>query len=184
LGLQCSLYWLFFKEKCVVLCFFYIATFFVQLQAFFLEANRILKPGGMLTIVTDNLWYGKLLMRLVAGISVDQFAYVSSDDSTKNGAVQYCLQSASAPEARRAAGVSAAGVKGKNINNSSSSSSKKTQQNEGHQEEVEKEDTSAALAPLESEWTLQDSEGDVLLYVGKPGAAAGHIVEASSYFDR
>jgi len=36
---------------------------------FFKDVGRILTKGGMLTIVTDNLWYGKFLMRLISGIA-------------------------------------------------------------------------------------------------------------------
>jgi len=34
---------------------------------FFASMHRVLGPGGLLTIVTDNLWYGRLLLRTVAG---------------------------------------------------------------------------------------------------------------------
>ena len=34
-------------------------------QEFFMEVQRVLKPQGTLTILTDNLWYGKLLIRLI-----------------------------------------------------------------------------------------------------------------------
>lgn len=94
-----------------------------------MEAARILKPGGSLTIVTDNQWYGRLLTRLVAHISLEAYSEhgaVSANDA-------YALQSAS---------------------------------------------------KLSADWAVHESEGDVSLYVGKPGAAAGHVVEASSYFDR
>ncbi len=110
-----------------------------------MEAARILKPGGTLTIVTDNLWYGRLLTRLVANITLE--AYSAHGEVAAHAA--YGLQSAPAP-VHRAAASAAAGKDG----------------------------------PLASEWTVQESEGDVVLYVGKPGAAAGHVVEASSYFDR
>jgi hypothetical protein len=36
---------------------------------FFMEVSRILAKSGMLTIVTDNLWYGKFLTRLIAGLA-------------------------------------------------------------------------------------------------------------------
>ena len=36
---------------------------------FFMDVSRILAKGGMLTIVTDNIWYGKFLMRLIAGLA-------------------------------------------------------------------------------------------------------------------
>lgn len=33
---------------------------------FFAQLERILAPGGTITVVTDNLWYGKMLLRSVA----------------------------------------------------------------------------------------------------------------------
>jgi hypothetical protein len=99
------------------------------------EACRILKPGGVLTIVTDNLWYGRLLLRIVAGTPTS--AYTAESD----GRVAFALQTVPAPSGNQA-------------------------------------------GALESQWAVQDSEGAEALFVGKPGAAAGHVVEASSYFDR
>eukprot|EP00428_Durinskia_dybowskii_P077638 CAMPEP_0170356704 /NCGR_PEP_ID=MMETSP0117_2-20130122/1315_1 /TAXON_ID=400756 /ORGANISM="Durinskia baltica, Strain CSIRO CS-38" /LENGTH=720 /DNA_ID=CAMNT_0010610821 /DNA_START=174 /DNA_END=2332 /DNA_ORIENTATION=- len=104
-------------------------------EGFFVEATRILKPNGMLTIVTDNLWYGRLLMRLVAAMPLNAFG--------EDAATAFCLQSVAPPAA-----------------------SQKSEE------------------ALESTWEAQETEGGVALYVGKPGAAAGHVVEASSYFDR
>lgn len=37
-------------------------------ETFFSEAVRVLVVGGMLTIVTDNLWYGKLLCKLIPSL--------------------------------------------------------------------------------------------------------------------
>lgn len=34
------------------------------------------------------------------------------------------------------------------------------------------------------EWALSDSAGGISLFVGKPGPECGHMVDASSYFDR
>jgi hypothetical protein len=109
------------------------------------EANRILKPNGTLTIVTDNLWYGRLLMRLVANLPFS--AYTDAEGGAVDLKNAQCLQSASAPTSYA-------------------------------------EEASRAQGCLESEWAEQEREGAVVLYVGKPGAAAGHVVEASSYFDR
>jgi hypothetical protein len=36
---------------------------------FFLHMHRVLAKDGCLTIVTDNLWYGRLLLKIVAGLS-------------------------------------------------------------------------------------------------------------------
>lgn len=36
------------------------------MQAFFKEAERVLAENGMCTIVTDNVWYGKFLCRLLS----------------------------------------------------------------------------------------------------------------------
>jgi hypothetical protein len=34
------------------------------------------------------------------------------------------------------------------------------------------------------DWKVVDSQNEFFLYVGKPGVLAGHIADASSYFDR
>lgn len=84
--------------------------------AFFSEMYRILQPGGMLTIVTDNLWYGKLLTRIVQASSL----------------IFECVQ----PNATN------------------------------------------------TQWVSKYSESEITLWVGTPGVEAGHVVSASSYFDR
>lgn len=99
-----------------------------------MEACRILEPEGVFTIVTDNAWYGRLLMRLVSNIAFAAYADPA-------GGADYCLQTV-VPNAAKKVGAHVC------------------------------------------EWQVQDSEGDVTLYVGKPGAAAGHVTDASSYFDR
>ncbi|KAJ1481156.1 putative methyltransferase-domain-containing protein [Baffinella frigidus] len=38
-------------------------------EAFFLSMHPALAKSGVITIVTDNLWYAKLLVRIVAGIN-------------------------------------------------------------------------------------------------------------------
>lgn len=101
-----------------------------RVQAFFKEANRILRTdGGMLTIVTDNLWYGRFLMRQVAGLQA------------KSGNTATSWRSMSLTSARNAGAT-------------------------------------------HDEWRVQESDGEVNLFVGRPGIAAGHVVDASSYFDR
>ena len=35
-----------------------------------------------------------------------------------------------------------------------------------------------------SNWIVQERDDSVFLLVGKPGSAAGHVVDSSSYFDR
>jgi len=109
-------------------------------RAFFLQANRLLEPGGLFTIVTDNLWYGRMLMRLVASISVEG----------------YLLQSEDLPEAQP--------------------SDKAGKTSKGKQEETG--------GTAGCDWRLQESENGVNLFTGTPGARAGHVVDASSYFDR
>lgn len=92
----------------------------------------------MFTIVTDNLWYGRLLMRLVSNIPFAAYA-----DTTSGGGAgsDYCLQTV-VPSAAKKVGAHSV------------------------------------------DWQVQDSDGEVNLYVGKPGMAAGHVADASSYFDR
>lgn len=95
---------------------------------------RILSTEGTLTIVTDNLWYGKLLTRQVDAMNDGSsllFTTVSANDQ-------------SATKKRR--------------NDGSSESS--------------------------SAWKVKFESGQTTLYVGVPGPLAGHMVQASSYFDR
>lgn len=100
------------------------------LTADFLAAILIaLKDGGLFTLLTDNVWYGKLLLRTLAGLSVSHPHLEAS----------FC-----------------------NALPASSASS------EGGEEKTEVE--------------LQLS--GLTLYKGKPGPASGHLVQASSYFDR
>lgn len=102
-----------------------------------MEANRILKKGGTFTIVTDNQWYGKFLMRQLGAL----------------------------------------------INSSESQSQKQSKSKDaGFQlRSLARSDVGAS-----DEWTVHDSipEGRVFLFVGRPGPHAGHVVDASSYFDR
>ena len=120
-------------------------------QAFFVEANRILKPGGTMTIVTDNLWYGRFLVRMLSNMSNADFQSPSAVAGGSAGSAAFTLQSVPVP-------VSVPSGKAKTAG--------------------------ANATTLVSEWKQQECEGSYLLFVGKPGAAAGHIAEASSYFDR
>jgi len=82
---------------------------------FFQDMIRVLAPGGILTIVTDNLWYGRLLVRQVAG-------------DPKVAALR-CLS-------------------------------------------------------VGADWAVRERVGWCVLYEGHPGTRGGHVVRASSYFDR
>lgn len=108
-----------------------------------MEANRILKIGGTFTIVTDNQWYGKFLMRQLGGLITTTESQVSSK-----------AKSVKSPLKEDAS---------------------------FHLRSLTRRDVAAA-----DEWTVHDSipEGKVFLFVGRPGSHAGHVVEASSYFDR
>jgi hypothetical protein len=94
--------------------------FFQLFQTFFKEVDRLLVENGMCTIVTDNLWYGKFLCRLIGTQLSLKLRSLSSKDS-------------------------------KLINSS---------------------------------WIVQHDSDNCVLWVGEPGHEAGHIVDASSYFDR
>lgn len=85
-------------------------------NAFIKDCVRILSDQGQLTIVTDNLWYGRLLLKQI---------YEDPPESLYN------------------------------INTSK-----------------------------RSNWLVTERIGLWSLYEGVPGSAAGHVVEASSYFDR
>jgi hypothetical protein len=99
-------------------------------QDFFREASRILKTdGGTFTIVTDNLWYGKFLMRSVAALQM-------------------------------------------------------ANQGNGSQSAFQLRSLSLSECAKGDDWKIQDSDGNVTLFVGRPGPNAGHVVDASSYFDR
>eukprot|EP01038_Epipyxis_sp_PR26KG_P016761 gene16761-22933_t len=113
-------------------------------KEFFIEASRILRMKGIFTIVTDNLWYGKFLLRIISSL-------ISQNKLLPNNEKSFVLKSLLLNE----------------ITNYYNSNSNNNNNNLN-----------------ESQWVLLDAEEGVSLYVGKPGYLAGHIVEASSYFDR
>jgi len=138
----------------------------LPLKSFFREMTRVLKPDGMLSIVTDNLWYGKLLIRLVSAMDMDtdidmdpisSLTSCSAGDRADDDHIisSHYLQCASVDRQDRKSSNNCVG--------SSGSMQKK--------------------GPA-SDWRVQDSAGGVHLFVGRPGADAGHVVDASSYFDR
>jgi len=95
-------------------------------QEFFKNIHRILCSEGRLTLVTDNLWYGQLLLQIVAHLHREE----KGDEKTKYfGSVPLDI---SASSGRR----------------------------------------------------VQEQCSGFKLYVGAPGLECGHIVSASSYFDR
>ena len=136
--------------------------------------TRVLKPDGMLTIVTDNLWYGKLLIRLVCAMDMDTDIDIDIDPTSSLTSCSagdradddhiissHYLQCASVDRQDR-----------KSSNNCVGSSG--SMQKKGP----------AFASSKDSDWRVQDSAGGVHLFVGRPGADAGHVVDASSYFDR
>eukprot|EP01041_Mallomonas_annulata_P001445 gene1445-2782_t len=112
---------------------------------FFLEMTRVLKPTGRLTVVTDNLWYGKLLVR--------QLAQYPSKIALKS--------------------VSATPTKS-NLNSKSTSNHKLSKNNS----------TRNSSSSSNKTWRIKEQVGNWMLYEGNPGTDGGHIVHASSYFDR
>ena len=146
----------------------------LPLKSFFREMTRVLKPDGMLTIVTDNLWYGKLLIRLVCAMDMDTDIDIDIDPTSSLTSCSagdradddhiissHYLQCASVDRQDR-----------KSSNNCVGSSG--SMQKKGP----------AFASSKDSDWRVQDSAGGVHLFVGRPGADAGHVVDASSYFDR
>ena len=136
--------------------------------------TRVLKPDGMLTIVTDNLWYGQLLIRLVCAMDMDTDIDIDIDPTSSLTSCSagdradddhiissHYLQCASVDRQDR-----------KSSNNCVGSSG--SMQKKGP----------AFASSKDSDWRVQDSAGGVHLFVGRPGADAGHVVDASSYFDR
>ena len=106
-----------------------------------MEMNRILQKNGIFTIVTDNLWYGKFLIKIIAKLQKDKSKFrlkslCAIDESNNSHNDSYNNNN--------------------NINNN------------GNQ----------------SNWKILEQEEEVYLLEGKPGTAAGHMAEASSYFDR
>lgn len=127
---------------------------------------RILTPGGQLTIVTDNLWYGKLLTRLVAQINNKKSA----------GVYFHTVPPATASTLEVTIG------KNKKPKHLKRKLAQHQQAGGEEQQQHQEESSSSSLAA--SVWQTLFTEGDVTLYVGSPGHRAGHRVVASSYFDR
>lgn len=128
---------------------------------------RILTPGGQLTIVTDNLWYGKLLTRLVAQINNKKSA----------GVYFHTVPPATASTLEVTIGKN---KKPKHLKRKLA----QHQQADGEEQQLQQEEASSSSSLASSVWQTLFTEGDVTLYVGSPGHRAGHRVVASSYFDR
>jgi len=138
------------------------------MKSFFREMTRVLKPDGMLTIVTDNLWYGKLLIRLVSAMDMDTDNDIDMDPTSS-------LTSCSAGD--RADDdhiISSHYLQCASIDRQDRKSSNNCVGSSGSMQKK---------GPA-SDRRVQDSVGGVHLFVGRPGADAGHVVDASSYFDR
>ena len=94
---------------------------------FFEETTRIMKINGLITIVTDNSWYAKFLMRQLSPI------------------------------------IRSIGLISVNLQRNKSNKNDKNNN---------------------TEWEIYDSDEAINVYVGKPGVECGHVIDASSYFDR
>jgi hypothetical protein len=131
---------------------------------------RVLKPDGMLTIVTDNLWYGKLLIRLVSAMDIDIDTDIDMDPSSS---LSSCSAGDRADDDHIISShyLQCASVDRQDRKSSSSGV-------------MQKKGSDTAASAKDSDWRVQDSAGGVHLFVGRPGADAGHVVDASSYFDR
>lgn len=89
---------------------------------FMAAVGEALEDGGLFTLLTDNVWYGKLLLRTVANMSLSARSFCNAlPESSPNG-----------------------------------------------------------NGPVEVEMQVSG----LTLYRGKPGPESGHVVDASSYFDR
>ena len=146
----------------------------LPLKSFFREMTRVLKPDGMLTIVTDNLWYGKLLIRLVCAMDMDTDIDIDMDPTS-------CLTSCSAGD--RADDdhiISSHYLQCASVDRQDRKSSNNCVGSSGSMQKK----GPAFASSKDSDWRVQDSAGGVHLFVGRPGADAGHVVDASSYFDR
>lgn len=89
--------------------------FFVDMQKLLVEQSDEYSNGGLITIVTDNVWYGKFLIKLLSTHSHDIPLVSRQEDES---------------------------------------------------------------------FSVCERIDDFVLYSGKPGASGGHVVDASSYFDR
>jgi len=86
-------------------------------NSFFKEISRVLIIGGVIAVLTDNQWYGKLLIRQLANAAMEGQSF-------------------------------------------------------------------GLVSVTSSEGKVADTSGAYTLYKGSPGTSCGHMVEASSYFDR
>jgi pentatricopeptide repeat protein len=128
------------------------------MEDFFDQIERTLKPNGVFTVVTDNLWYGQMLMKDLAERSALR-DLAGSDSSVR-------LRSMSP------AAVSSLGWAGQWEVCTSSSD---IDAGAGVHEDADSPLPSVPDRKIQSE---------VVLYVGKPGPECGHMTDASSYFDR
>jgi tRNA G46 methylase TrmB len=134
---------------------------------FFKEVERILLPNeGMVTIVTDNLWYGKLLIHLLF-----EEIYVKRN-ITQLKSYKPSSSSSEAPSSER-------------LNKFNLKDDKKKKKKETPDKEVTEVQEKDKNDNDMKNWKTEYSEEDLVLYEGEPGKIAGHIVSnASSYFDR
>ena len=190
-------------------------------QEFFMEASRILRPAGTLTIVTDNLWYGRLLLKLVAGMisrggapggrvssagGLGRKRYFSDgpgdQDAEDAEDAEDADESGADPEKELEQGGSTRAVvpfaesrvfvlRSERRQPASSrrpnSGKGGGQGGSGSEGGGGREGGGTGKSGFYSEWRVQEEDAGgsgATLFVGTPGPAAGHVVEASSYFDR
>ena len=141
------------------------------MQSFFTCASRLMKTGGLLTIFTDNLWYGKLLTRQLGASVFGSFNGNFNNKNKKNG-------------------ISETKQKNKNKNKQQISTDTFTSDTGDDDDD----NNSIAMHSLtmeyiqrhqfEGTWEEEFVYQSVVLFKGSPGKECGHIIEASSYFDR
>ena len=144
-------------------------------REFFLETGRVLRPRGSLTVMTDNLWYGTFLLRIVS-------ALIAEAEKGEEVGVSVGTGDAHLSDSIRQDKKNNKNKKNKPI--AASTTVKPDFRLRSIPMKKNQRDWAAAGTSNPSQWAVQLEENGVTLYVGKPGAEAGHVVDASSYFDR
>mmetsp|Transcript_38751 Transcript_38751/g.77175 ORF Transcript_38751/g.77175 Transcript_38751/m.77175 type:complete len:923 (-) Transcript_38751:50-2818(-) len=132
-------------------------------QEFFAQLVRILKPGGAITIVTDNQSYGKSLAASIAALP-------AQDCQTQQNIHEQIYAAAATPDASYKA-VLTGGVDRFSLPSDWDHS-------------LDDSHAVIALPTAASPVSVKQCGCTVDLWRGEPGPEIGHVVQASSYFDR
>lgn len=138
----------------------------MNFQDFFGEIGRILKPGGIVTVVTDNLWYGRFLLNdfaneesIADSVNYDGKTHIKFDESSDEDEVEQDQEI----KLNEKASAKTNFLVSKTLEEGSKFSKDK-------------------FNP--SIWEIEEEANGFMLFKGSPGVGAGHIISASSYFDR